>query len=132
MLWKRKPGTSKALRSWSNKHWKKKQRQTMRMKPKLRGEAMQAATNSTQGGMASVIGLDSKKVQALCDAANKGLNEDEKVQIVNYLCTGSYVVSSRIKGVEAVEAKAKFFKARMVDAKPHFDQSKVLNVLHGL
>ncbi|MCO5592017.1 hypothetical protein L7F22_046011 [Adiantum nelumboides] len=81
---------------------------------KLRGEAMQAAADSTQGGMASVIGLDSEKVQALCDAANEGLSDDEKVQIANYLCTGNYVVSGGIKGVEAVQAKAKSFKARMV------------------
>ncbi|KAH7429164.1 hypothetical protein KP509_09G033400 [Ceratopteris richardii] len=81
---------------------------------KLRGEAMQAAADATQGSMASVIGLDSEKVQALCDAANEDLAEGERVQIANYLCNGNYVVSGGIKGVEAVEAKAKSFKARMV------------------
>lgn len=81
---------------------------------KLRGEAMQAAANSTRGSMASVIGLDSEKVQALCDAANEEVKEDERVQIANFLCTGNYVVSGGLKGIEAVEAKAKSFKARMV------------------
>lgn len=81
---------------------------------KLRGEAMQAAADSTQGGMASVIGLDAEKVQALCDAANEDVSEEDRVQIANYLCTGNYVVSGGLKGVEAVEAKAKSFKARMV------------------
>lgn len=101
--------------------------------------------------MVSVIGLDSDKVQQLCDAANQEVPEAEKVQIANYLCPvsflriclvnivnslsqnygsklydeyltyvnclsfwkGNYAVSGGIKGVEAVEAKAKSFKARM-------------------
>lgn len=37
--------------------------------------------------MASIIGLDSDKVQQLCDAANEEVEEAEKVQIANYLCT---------------------------------------------
>lgn len=36
--------------------------------------------------MVSVIGLDSDKVQLLCDAANEEVDESEKVQIANYLC----------------------------------------------
>lgn len=36
--------------------------------------------------MVSVIGLDSEKVQALCDAANEEVDENEKVQIANFLC----------------------------------------------
>lgn len=81
---------------------------------KLRGEAMQAAADSTNGTMASVVGLDTERVQALCDAVNEEVSEEDRVQIANYLCTGNYVVSGGIKGVEAVEAKAKSFKARMV------------------
>lgn len=34
-----------------------------------------------------MIGLDSEKVQALCDAANEDVSEDERVQIANFLCT---------------------------------------------
>lgn len=80
---------------------------------KLRGEAMQDAADATKGAMVSVVGLDSEKVQQLCDAANQEVPEAEKVQIANYLCPGNYAVSGGIKGIEVVEAKAKSFKARM-------------------
>lgn len=80
---------------------------------KLRGEAMQDASDAAQSAMVSVIGLDSEKVQQLCDAANEEVDEANKVQIANFLCPGNYAVSGGVKGVEAVEAKAKSFKARM-------------------
>ncbi|CAN1180191.1 Malonyl-CoA-acyl carrier protein transacylase, mitochondrial [Linum perenne] len=80
---------------------------------KLRGEAMQEASDAAKSAMVSIIGLDSDKVQQLCDAANQEVDESEKVQIANFLCTGNYAVSGGVKGVEAVEAKAKSFKARM-------------------
>ena len=41
--------------------------------------------------MVSVIGLDSDKVQQLCDAANQEVPEAERVQIANYLCTVSLI-----------------------------------------
>ncbi|RVX22921.1 Malonyl-CoA-acyl carrier protein transacylase, mitochondrial [Vitis vinifera] len=71
---------------------------------KLRGEAMQDAADAAKSAMVSVIGLDSEKVQLLCEAANEEVDEDNK---------GNYAVSGGVKGVEAVEAKAKSFKARM-------------------
>ncbi|KAF8397203.1 hypothetical protein HHK36_016110 [Tetracentron sinense] len=80
---------------------------------KLRGEAMQEAANAAKSAMVSIIGLDSEKVQLLCDAANEEVDEENKVQIANFLCPGNYAVSGGVKGVEAVEAKAKSFKARM-------------------
>ncbi|CAK9326921.1 unnamed protein product [Citrullus colocynthis] len=80
---------------------------------KLRGEAMQAAADGAKSAMVSVIGLDSEKVQQLCDAANQEVDEADKVQIANFLCPGNYAVSGGLKGVEVVEAKAKLFKARM-------------------
>ncbi|CAN0903920.1 Malonyl-CoA-acyl carrier protein transacylase, mitochondrial [Linum grandiflorum] len=80
---------------------------------KLRGEAMQEASDAAKSAMVSIIGLDSDKVQQLCDAANQEVDEAEKVQIANFLCTGNYAVSGGVKGVEVVEAKAKSFKARM-------------------
>ncbi|PIA59564.1 hypothetical protein AQUCO_00400446v1 [Aquilegia coerulea] len=80
---------------------------------KLRGEAMQEAADSAKSAMVSIIGLDSEKVQLLCDAANEEVDEENKVQIANFLCPGNYAVSGGLKGVEAVEAKAKSFKARM-------------------
>lgn len=36
--------------------------------------------------MVSVIGLDSEKVQQLCDAANEEVDEENRVQIANFLC----------------------------------------------
>lgn len=80
---------------------------------KLRGEAMQAAADATPSAMVSVIGLDSGKVAELCEAANAEVSVEERVQIANFLCPGNYAVSGGVKGVEAVEAKAKSFKARM-------------------
>ncbi|GLT26797.1 hypothetical protein SLA2020_018390 [Shorea laevis] len=80
---------------------------------KLRGEEMQEAADAAKGAMVSVIGLDSDKVQQLCDAANQEVDEAEKVQIANFLCPGNYAVSGGVKGVEALEAKAKSLKARM-------------------
>ncbi|KAG2327578.1 hypothetical protein Bca4012_036589 [Brassica carinata] len=80
---------------------------------KLRGEAMQAAADAAKSAMVSIIGLDSEKVQQLCDAANQEVEEADKVQIANYLCPGNYAVSGGLKGIEVVEAKAKSFKARM-------------------
>ncbi|KAE8722758.1 S-malonyltransferase,binding isoform 3 [Hibiscus syriacus] len=80
---------------------------------KLRGEAMQDAADAAKSAMVSIIGLDSEKVQQLCDAANQEVDVADKVQIANYLCPGNYAVSGGLKGVEAVEAKAKSFKARM-------------------
>ncbi|KAG6523143.1 hypothetical protein ZIOFF_012996 [Zingiber officinale] len=80
---------------------------------KLRGEAMQDAADAANSAMVSIIGLDSDKVQLLCDACNEEVDEQNKVQIANFLCTGNYAVSGGLKGIEAVEAKAKSFKARM-------------------
>lgn len=80
---------------------------------KLRGEAMQAAADGAKSAMVSIIGLDSEKVQQLCDAANQEVDEADKVQIANFLCPGNYAVSGGLKGVEVVESKAKSFKARM-------------------
>ncbi|XP_048140222.1 malonyl CoA-acyl carrier protein transacylase isoform X2 [Rhodamnia argentea] len=71
---------------------------------KLRGEAMQEAADAARSAMVSIIGLDSEKVQLLCDAANEEVDEENK---------GNYAVSGGLKGIEAVEAKAKSFKARM-------------------
>lgn len=36
--------------------------------------------------MVSIIGLDSEKVQQLCDAANEEVDEESRVQIANFLC----------------------------------------------
>ncbi|KAL9257341.1 Malonyl-CoA-acyl carrier protein transacylase, mitochondrial-like protein [Drosera capensis] len=80
---------------------------------KLRGEAMQEASDAAKSAMVSVIGLDSEKVQKLCEAVNEEVGEEERVQIANFLCPGNYAVSGGVEGIETVEVKAKSFKARM-------------------
>jgi [acyl-carrier-protein] S-malonyltransferase len=66
---------------------------------KVRGEAMQAAAQATAGTMASVIGMETPQVEALClQARSEGF-----VQVTNLLCPGNIVVSGVRPGVEAVE-----------------------------
>lgn len=48
---------------------------------------LQEAADAAKSAMVSVIGLDSDKVQQLCDAANQEVDDANKVQIANYLCT---------------------------------------------
>jgi hypothetical protein len=47
---------------------------------------LQDAADAASSAMVSVIGLNSDKVQLLCDAANEEVDEKDKVQIANYLC----------------------------------------------
>jgi [acyl-carrier-protein] S-malonyltransferase len=79
---------------------------------KVRGEAMQAASDKTESGMVSVIGLDSDKVKELCAKAQE--LSGGKIQIANYLCTGNYAVSGAKTACAKVAEIAKpDFKARM-------------------
>ena len=50
----------------------------------------QAAADAAKSAMVSIIGLDSEKVQQLCDAANQEVEEADKVQIANFLCPVNY------------------------------------------
>lgn len=52
----------------------------------LLSSVLQEAADAAKSAMVSVIGLDSEKVQLLCDAANEEVDEENKVQIANYLC----------------------------------------------
>jgi len=79
---------------------------------KARGEAMQAASEASSSGMASVIGLGSDKVAELCAAAAE--ESGEPISIANFLCNGNYACSGSMKAVDVLCAKAKpEFKARM-------------------
>merc|ERR1719183_88300 len=79
---------------------------------KVRGEAMQRASDGCESGMVSVIGLDSDTVQKLCDKAAE--LSGEKIQIANYLCAGNYAVSGAKSACAKVAEIAKpDFKARM-------------------
>lgn len=73
----------------------------------VRGESMQAAADATPSTMTSVLGLESEKLQALCDAAAA----DQQVRIANYLCPGNLVVSGAKEACEALERLAPEFGA---------------------
>ena len=79
---------------------------------KARGEAMQAASEASSSGMASVIGLDKEKVAELCAAAAEATGKP--IGIANFLCPGNYAVSGAMEAVEKVMEIAKpDFGARM-------------------
>ncbi|MCA9144622.1 MAG: ACP S-malonyltransferase, partial [Planctomycetales bacterium] len=74
---------------------------------KIRGEAMQAASDATPSGMVSLLGLEPDAIEKLCDEARG----DGILQIANYLCPGNIVVSGSKDACEriaelAVEAGA--------------------------
>ncbi|MBR5757248.1 MAG: ACP S-malonyltransferase [Thermoguttaceae bacterium] len=56
---------------------------------RLRGQAMQEASNATSSGMVSVIGLEVDVVQDLCEK----VNDPGVLTIANYLCPKNYVAS---------------------------------------
>jgi len=62
-----------------------------------RGEAMQAAADQSPSGMVSVLGLETRQVEELCDQARQ---PDEVLQIANYLCPGNLVVSGHSAACE--------------------------------
>lgn len=68
-----------------------------------RGEAMQAASDAVQSGMASILGLDLEKVQAVCDECRQG---DEVLQPANLLCPGNIAISGHISAIDRVEPTA--------------------------
>ena len=79
---------------------------------KVRGEAMQAASEAKESGMVSVIGLDIPAVEALCAKASE--LSGSKIQIANFLCPGNYAVSGAKAACAKVNEIAKpDFKARM-------------------
>lgn len=55
-----------------------------------RGLAMQAAADAQPSGMVSILGLEPHKVNDLCNAARQN---DEILQIANFLCPGNIVIS---------------------------------------
>jgi len=80
----------------------------------LRGASMQEAADATPSAMASVIGLPSEAVAALCEAASAEAPAGAGVRVANYLCPGNYAVSGGVEAVGVLERIAKpQFKARM-------------------
>ncbi len=68
-----------------------------------RGQAMQAAADQVESGMASVIGMELDALQAVCDQAKIG---DEVLQPANILCRGNIAVSGHRTALARLEAVA--------------------------
>jgi [acyl-carrier-protein] S-malonyltransferase len=75
-----------------------------------RGQAMQAASDQSPGGMLSLIGLDQAKVEELCDQARQG----EVLRVANYLCPNNYVTSGHRTACDRLAALAEPAGARAV------------------
>ncbi len=67
-----------------------------------RGEAMQAASDTTPSGMVSILGLERVQVETLCEKARG----DGVLQIANLLCPGNIVVSGTNDACERVAEMA--------------------------
>ncbi len=72
-----------------------------------RGEAMQQAAETSEGGMVSIIGLDEEKVDLLCEEASEG----DVLAGVNYNCPGQVVVSGSKAACKRAEKLAEKYGA---------------------
>jgi len=70
---------------------------------KKRGELMKNSGQIQPGTMAAIIGLDSDKVNELCEKASEG----KTVQPANYNCPGQIVISGDIEAVQRAMKIAK-------------------------
>ena len=68
----------------------------------LRGQAMQAASDATPSGMASILGLEREQIEELCRQARA----QGRVWLANLLCPGNFVVSGDRAGLDAVQSLA--------------------------
>jgi [acyl-carrier-protein] S-malonyltransferase len=76
-----------------------------------RGEAMQAASEMSEGGMLCLIGLDNQTVQELCREAGEG----ELLVGVNFNCPGQIVISGTKRAcARAEELAAKYGAVKAV------------------
>jgi len=71
---------------------------------RARGLAMQAASEATQSGMSSLLGLTSDQVEDLCRQAT--VDEKSFVQPANFLCPGNIAVSGHWDALDRVEKLA--------------------------
>jgi [acyl-carrier-protein] S-malonyltransferase len=62
-----------------------------------RGQAMQAASDQVESGMASVIGLELPAIEQLCDRCRQS---GEVLQPSNLLCPGNIAVSGHLRAIE--------------------------------
>lgn len=69
---------------------------------RLRGQAMQEASDATPSGMTSVLGLDVETVRGLCEQ----VDDPGVLTIANYLCPGNLVVSGARAAVDKLAEAA--------------------------
>lgn len=79
---------------------------------KLRGEAMQAASDASSSGMVAILGCDVAKVDEICKAATE--KSGKPISIANYLCAGNYAVSGAKEACEVAREIAPQYGATMV------------------
>lgn len=72
-----------------------------------RGQAMQAAANSSRGGMVSLIGLDEPTVRQLCEEASEG----QLLTPANFNCPGQIVISGAIEACHRATGLAEKYGA---------------------
>ncbi len=91
-----------------------------------RGQAMQAAADSTDGAMVSIIGLDEEKIRRLCAEASDG----ELLLPVNFNCPGQIVISgskSACKRAEELAPKYGAIKAVRLEVAGAFHTEMMAN-----
>ena len=66
----------------------------------IRGQAMQQAADMVASGMSSVLGLDSAKLQAICESVS---SEAEFVRVANLLCPGNVAISGHLGAIALAE-----------------------------
>jgi [acyl-carrier-protein] S-malonyltransferase len=76
-----------------------------------RGELMKRAGELSPGGMAAILGLDSKQVEEICQDAS---SIEQPVQIANDNCPGQIVISGAESALETAMQKAQEAGARRV------------------
>ncbi len=82
---------------------------------KVRGEAMQAASDAAAGAMLSVVGLNREKVAELCAQANAEVGREGAVRLANLLSPDITVASGEAAACAALERLAKTAGALKTD-----------------
>ncbi|QDT09114.1 ACP S-malonyltransferase [Planctomycetes bacterium K23_9] len=76
-----------------------------------RGQAMQAAADAVQSGMASVVGMELETLTQLCDDIR---GDGEVLQPANLLCPGNIAVSGHTAAIDRLEPAATEAGAKLV------------------
>ena len=71
----------------------------------FRGKAMEEAASGTECKMSAVLGMESSKLQRICEEVCKEMGK--YVTVSNFNCTGQYVICGEEEAVSAVESLAK-------------------------